>query len=104
MPNKFDFPLIPLHSASDLPSTLTTLRSKQPVAHHMMSSESLLRYMANGPPLSEHLTNRLREVGVSVSAIAALADTEQGRTRIKGLLGEPEASRVLQSLETEHLV
>ncbi|KAF9879082.1 hypothetical protein CkaCkLH20_03315 [Colletotrichum karsti] len=101
---KFGVPLIPLLSASDLPSTLSTLLPSQSTPQDLTHSESLLRHMADGPPLSEHLANLLSEIGDSPSAIAAAANTEQGRARILDLLGETKGSRVLRFLELEHFV
>ncbi|KAI8237605.1 hypothetical protein K4K57_009717 [Colletotrichum sp. SAR 10_99] len=103
MLDKHDIPLIPLASASDLPSTLAALRSsaQQPPLQPQQSPIFLLQHMTAGRPLTEHAANLLSELGRSPAEVAALAATPDGRARILDLLGEADGKRVLDFLKIE---
>lgn len=108
MLTKFDMPLIPLPSATDLPKTLAALRTSHPTPQPGGGAASLLQHMASGrgsgSPLSEHSANLLSELGHTPSEVAALSETEQGRARLVDLLGEADGARVLTFLAREDLV
>ncbi|KAJ0341164.1 hypothetical protein COL922a_002618 [Colletotrichum nupharicola] len=103
MLDKHDIPLIPLASASDLPSTLAALRSsgQQPPPQPQQSPIFLLQHMTAGRPLTEHAANLLSELGRSPAEVAALAATPHGRARILDLLGEADGKRVLDFVKIE---
>ncbi|KAK7448223.1 OPA3 family protein [Colletotrichum acutatum] len=114
---KLDPPLLalPLTSYTELPSMLAGFRemlaAMQPAIHSSSSlspaqptSADLLLYMAgDNEPLSEHGANLLSELGQYPREIAALADTEEGKTRILDVLGPKDGKAILGFLALERL-
>ncbi|KAF6834086.1 hypothetical protein CMUS01_06309 [Colletotrichum musicola] len=99
--------LVPLLTAAGLPDTLAALRPSLPslpAVQQPATPGSLLRHMVSGKPLLEDQANLLSELGRTPSEVAALAETEEGRRRMLGLLGEADGKRVLDFLARDSLV
>ncbi|KXH48921.1 OPA3 family protein [Colletotrichum simmondsii] len=100
---KLDPPLLalPLTSHTELPSILVGIRemlaakSSSSVSPAQPSADLLLYMAGDNEPLSEHGANLLSELGQSPRAIAALADTEEGKARILDLLGPKDGKAIL---------
>ncbi|KAL0939289.1 uncharacterized protein CTRU02_205899 [Colletotrichum truncatum] len=102
--DKSELPVIPLHSAFDLTTTLQALQPPNPMTQLAASPASLLQHMAGSGPLSKPVADLLSELGRSPSEVAALASTEEGRTKILDRLGHMDGERVLLFLKLEKLV
>lgn len=93
-----DVPIIPISSATDLPSCLTSLRkqcNELPSVNPSTSKQALVPYCANGQPLSERQANILTDIANGFRDLATNAFVPQSQRLICDFLGDRDGARVV---------
>jgi len=113
MLGKYDMPLLPLHSAEAIPSSLLSFfqsrlsaEEHQNTRQNLVTASSVIRpflpYCSIKTPLSEHTINVLTDVTTGFRDLAAKAGTEEGKALLRDYLGEKDADSVAQFWTEEY--
>ena len=101
MLGKFEMPILPFITLSDLPDIVRAFCSTSAVPSQLQrrvpqpATQSILPYCSTGPALAEHATNLLSDISCGFGDLVDKVMTEEGRAFIRDYLGEWEGEMAI---------